>query len=89
MQLTFRRVVRNGLEDADSQAIFGAIEVEYIFTCQAGLFLLPLKQFFDFCVFDHADTLVKIVEPLDYVRQRVIIDGAILITKEHGFCRGG
>jgi len=89
MQLTFGGVVRDGLENANSQAIFGAIEVEYIFTCAAALFLLPLKQLFDFCVFDHANTLVKIEKPLDYVRQRVIIDGAVLITKEHGLCRGG
>ena len=87
MQLTFSRVVRDGLEDANSEAIFGAIEVEHFFTRQAALFLLPLKQFFDLGVFDHRHTLVKVEKPLNNVRQRVIINGAELIAKQHRLWR--
>ena len=61
MQLTFGGVVRDGLENANRQAIFGAIEVEYIFTCPAALFLLPLKQLFDVGVLNDRNALVEII----------------------------
>ena len=69
VQLTLGWVMRDRLKDANSQAILGAIEVEYIFTRQTALLLLPLKQFFDFCVLNHSHALVVVEKPLNYVRQ--------------------
>ena len=68
MQVAFGRVVSDGLEYANSQAVLGAIKVEHIFTRQTALFLLPLKQFLDFRVLDDGHALVIVEKPLDYVR---------------------
>lgn len=89
MELAFSWVMSNGLKDANSQAVLGAIEAEHIFAGQTALFLLPLKQFFDLGVLDDSNALVIIEKPLDYVRQRVIVHGAIFVPQEHGLARRG
>ena len=68
MQLAFRRIVSQGLNDADRESIFRAIENENVFVSQTALILLPLEELFDFRVFDRGDALVVIEEPFDHVR---------------------
>ena len=68
MQLAFGGIMSYRLDDADGQAIFGARKVEYIFSRQTALFLFPVKQLFDFRMFDDGDPLVIVEEPLDHVR---------------------
>ena len=77
-------MVRNGLQNANGQTIFGMVEIEDVFAGGAALLLLPLKQLFDFGVFDDCHALVEIKKPLNYVRQRIVIDRAVLIAQQYG-----
>ena len=67
VEILFGRIVGDRLNDADSQPVFGAIEVENVFSGRTGLFLLPLKQFFHLWMFDDRDSLVVIKKPLNHV----------------------
>src|SRR6266542_6420099 len=89
MQLAFGWVMSDGLKDANSQAVLGTIEAEHIFARQTAFLLLPLKQFFDFCVLDDSHALVIVEKPLDYVRQRVVVYGPVFVAQEYGLVRGG
>ena len=88
MQLAFGGMVRNRLQNPNCQTIFRAIEIEDILAGVATLFLFPMKQFFDLRMFDDGHALVIIEEPLDDIRQRVIVDVAVTVSPEYGRVRG-
>ena len=74
----------NRLQNADGQTVFRAIEIEDLFTGCAALLLLPLEQFFDLRVLDDGNPFIVVDEPLDYLRQRVIVDIAVWIASKNG-----
>src|ERR1041385_6705582 len=75
-------MMRNGLEDSDRQTIFRAVEVEDVLARLATLLLFPLEQFFDFGVLDNGHAFVIVKEPLNDIRQRVVIDVAVTVSPE-------
>ena len=87
MQFGFGWVISYGLNDTDGQTVLGSIEIENLFAGHTALFLFPLKQLFDLWMFYDADPLVMVEKPLDYFRQRIVIDSAIFVAAEDRFAR--
>jgi hypothetical protein len=57
-------------------------EIKNSLACQAALFLLPLKNFFDVAVLDNRNALVEIKKPLDNVGNGIEIDVPLGITPQ-------
>src|SRR5256885_16141054 len=81
-------MARNRLDNSYGQSVFGVIEVEDVFAGCLALVLLPMKELFDFGMFDDCDALVVVEEPLDYVWDRIIIRRPGLVAKQNRAARG-
>ena len=76
-------VVRERLNNTYRQTILGATEIEDFFTGVTTLLLLPLKKLFNLRMLDDGDSFVVVEEPLDHVRNRIVVDAPAGIAQEH------
>ena len=82
VQVAFSGIVSHGLNNADGEAVFSPIKLEYLFAGRFALLLFPMEEFFDTWVFNHGHALVIVEEPLDHVRNRVVVDRAVLVARQ-------
>src|SRR5437588_176397 len=74
VEIRFMGIVGERLKYSNRQTILCAIEIEDILASVTALLLLPLKQFFNFGVLDNRDPIVVIHEPLNDVRNRIVVN---------------
>ena len=85
VEFTFAGIVCKRLDYANRQPVLGLVELEDLFSMIVGVLLFPLEDFLDGWVFDDRHTLVVVEKPFDYIRYRINIDLAILMSSKNWF----
>ena len=76
------RVRRDRLHDADSEPVFGMVELIDRFARAHARRLLPLKNLFDLRMPDRVHTWVVIEKPLNHIGERLRRDHALRVARE-------